>query len=603
MATIPDPNREARTIARGLGTIARASSNTYGAGEIALGASMRKFADDGFAIQAAEKQRIDNLKVDDAFNEYKKHLIDLQVGDNGYQKVKGKGVTENQFLDSYKSFSTSKIAELKSTLGNEDQKEKFNAMANNAALGFEMDVMSHAMREEETARAGVLAGVVEVGVLDSQHNFYDDAKVDANKLRIKEQADMYYDGRKSPEEKKAFIDEAISQIETIRAYQYIEKEEFDEVDKRMQGWETPNSGSAINPTEMLRIKAKLKEKESKNKGRVVAFKAIENNPDDNPAQVKELKDLVTKGEITTEVYDNAMIRVESEQQRKDKQRTRDMTQITDDVMNTVISSEVSLYDSLELIDEKAGEYGELKSSLRQAVIALKSGGPKHSEVGAREEARGRIDGQSFIDRETGETLGPITNMNQFLSEYAHRLTKTDRVAVAKYMEGGGIMATLSDSQVRSVFKTVTGKEGHEDPVKYAQAWDYISARVKPNQKFTDNDLLKMMRTITAEGQRQHNLPKFYEGFFGWGWKAKDMNYNEALSKGLIDEWFPRVHEDEEDIIDAKVSQMNYRIRAYNKKAPKDDQQNLIPDGLHGRAYYKKHFMIGLPLPPKETGAK
>jgi hypothetical protein len=588
MATIPNPELERRSIPTPGTRIASADVRGVGEGAIALGGGMSDLSDDLFQIQVAEKKRVDDLKIDDAFIQYKKHLIDLQVGENGYQKVKGKGVTENQFLDGYKGMATSKIDEIASTLGNEDQRESFKRQAKNASLGFELDLMNHAMREEEVAAAGVLAGTVDVAVTEAQHNWFDDAKIDAAKLKIIDQANKFYDGRgKSPEEKKAFIDEAISQIDSQIAYQLIEAEDFETVDKKMKGWE-----KTIDSNELLRIKAKLKERKNRTAARRKADE-IMGSADEYGEQIKlarkiEDTDLRAK---TTELLD-------SENIRKNNIRTTAIKETTDELTNQIIDSP-DLATALEIADEAEELSGVLRKELRAYATALKSGGPTHSEIGAREEARARIDGQSFKDPETGEIIEPITDMNRLLIEYAPRLKKSDLDAVVKYMEGGGVQGTLTDSEVRTMFKNVTGKDAKDEPHAYSRAWDYISSRAKPNQKFTDDELRKMMTRVTTAGLR---VPEFGERgypFFG-GAFTEGLTYSEAAARGVLEDWYPKVADEEEDIIDAGIERYNAAAQKYNETASVESQQYIIPAKTEtGRSFYKKHFMLMVPFPQGE----
>jgi len=205
---------------------------------------------------------------------------------------------------------------------------------------------------------------------------------------------------------------------------------------------------------------------------------------------------------------------------------------------------------------------------RQALADADRTAPKQEvDYNALLEARMRVDG-------THPTLGNITSEAEFFRTYLPKLGKEFEQTL-KYWKDGGARGSLTDSRVRGIYETLTGKRvvSDQDQENYNHAWNYILQNVPKDREPTDEEITRQLAVLlTTPGERVQ------QG--GWDW---DMSYQEALQGGVGDQWLPKVDKSEKAYIKSQIEIWNDAVTS--------DKDKIGTDEFSIRRY-KKYLLLG-----------
>lgn len=175
-----------------------------------------------------------------------------------------------------------------------------------------------------------------------------------------------------------------------------------------------------------------------------------------------------------------------------------------------------------------------------------------------------LEARILIDR------GEMPDIETLWRGYRPFASDSDWKQLENYFRSGGAAAGLKDSNVRGIYKSLTGKDATEKPELYNEIWNYVQDNLPEGRKPTDEEIRKLVGRSLTTGERKGG---------GWGY-GEDMPLTEAVRKGHMDTWLPDVTDDE----DRKIR----KILKDNGKLINDRTIRL----------YKKHILMGLPLPAR-----
>jgi hypothetical protein len=178
-----------------------------------------------------------------------------------------------------------------------------------------------------------------------------------------------------------------------------------------------------------------------------------------------------------------------------------------------------------------------------------------------------LEARILIDR------GKIADIESLWRGYKPYADDGDWKQLESYFRSGGAAAGLKDSNVRTIYKSITGKDAADKPEQYGRVWEYVRNNLPEGRKPTDEEVRKLVGQALTWGERKGG---------GWGY-GENMPLTEAILKGHLETWLPDVDDEEERAIK--------KILKENGKLVNDTTIRL----------YKKHIIMGLPLPvkPKE----
>ena len=259
-----------------------------------------------------------------------------------------------------------------------------------------------------------------------------------------------------------------------------------------------------------------------------------------------------------EVRDATVRRVKARHTEQQQAEQQARQQAYDNAINKIINAP-DLESAMEVADSLAN--GSDRMQARKAAEALK--GPQNIETDPEKyaEARQKID------------QGKIRSEQQLVGEYWPHLGQKARSEIADYYRQGGAVGDLSDSTVRTIYKSFTGEQAKANPKRYQQVWEFVTRNLDPNKKATDAELRNLVSLALMQGEAD-------TGGISWGYGA-DMTYEQAQRQGYADSWLPSVEKDEKR-----------RISSILKSAGKKVNDKNI-------RLYKKHVILGLPYNTRE----
>ncbi len=170
--------------------------------------------------------------------------------------------------------------------------------------------------------------------------------------------------------------------------------------------------------------------------------------------------------------------------------------------------------------------------------------------------------------------GEMPSIETLWMEYKPHAADADWKQLENYYRSGGAAAGLKDSNVRSIYKSLTGKDATDKPKKYNRVWDYVQRNMPEGRKPTDEEVRGLVGQALIEGY----IPVK-------NWWDTEMTYGEALETGQIEQWVPDIPEEDED---RAIQQLN-RVGI-----------PVTPERI--RKFYL-HEMKGVPRPAAQPIAK
>lgn len=122
--------------------------------------------------------------------------------------------------------------------------------------------------------------------------------------------------------------------------------------------------------------------------------------------------------------------------------------------------------------------------------------------------------------------GEIDDEDLLVSSYAGQISKSDMKTLQKRLMKGGNTGMLSDSNMRTLYSSFTGKKVPENTEEFNMVVEYIENNIPPGKDPNDKLIREMMATALTTGEK---IGKWFD---------PDMSYAEALAKGEGDQWLP-----------------------------------------------------------------
>ena len=142
------------------------------------------------------------LRVDDAYTQLQTSALELEMGQEGFIKLKGNDALsrpDGKPLDvEYGEKLDSNITKLRDGLGNDAQKAMFDRYANDTRLRFKQRVDAHTLNEFQVYNQGVQDGKIKTGVQTMSLNWNDPVAVSSSRQAVREAVAAKYKGQ-SPE--------------------------------------------------------------------------------------------------------------------------------------------------------------------------------------------------------------------------------------------------------------------------------------------------------------------------------------------------------------------------------------------------------------------
>lgn len=90
-----------------------------------VGGRIEQDADRLFNIMKVEQEKTDSIKVEDAWNQYKTHALDLTHGERGLLKTQGADAVNGNLLATSTASLTDRRRAIAESLGNDEQRARF----------------------------------------------------------------------------------------------------------------------------------------------------------------------------------------------------------------------------------------------------------------------------------------------------------------------------------------------------------------------------------------------------------------------------------------------------------------------------------------------
>lgn len=130
------------------------------------------------------QDRINGLRVEDAFTKFRNTQIDLTNGDKGFKKVQGGDAISQPLLTDYSKQLADNADAIQGTLSNDDQKQAFMARANLAGVQFKNDILEHVAQQSNVYAKDMYEGTVSTETRAAAASYTDPAAVGFSLARI-----------------------------------------------------------------------------------------------------------------------------------------------------------------------------------------------------------------------------------------------------------------------------------------------------------------------------------------------------------------------------------------------------------------------------------
>lgn len=173
MARLPSAADFQRTAPQAGRPIASYQTGQVESAELEQGRMMIGIGD----MMLKESDRLASVQAEEGLNKIKQARLDLQMGDNGFVKLRGADVTNRPILKEFPDQFQSQIDSIVNTLPNSLAKQKLTAAAKGEMLGFQSDLLRHSMVESDRHELAVSNATLTVAAQTAGMNWNDPAKV------------------------------------------------------------------------------------------------------------------------------------------------------------------------------------------------------------------------------------------------------------------------------------------------------------------------------------------------------------------------------------------------------------------------------------------
>ena len=152
----------------------------------AIEAGMNQF----LAAQKKQREELDNLRAEEAYNLLRQKQLDLAYGENGAFSVKGANVLNRasklSLDEEYLQQFDKQASELSSTLANDEQRKRFNDRLAGARLEFSGHLKRHVDQEVGQWRDAVMKNTVDTETRLALQNAYDPQSIGQSVDRVRQ---------------------------------------------------------------------------------------------------------------------------------------------------------------------------------------------------------------------------------------------------------------------------------------------------------------------------------------------------------------------------------------------------------------------------------
>lgn len=219
----------------------------------AEGVALGREADQLAAQFKAEQEKMDTLKVEDAFTKLRQRQLDLTIGEqDGYLRLKGSQATGRPLLQDYKKLYDDATTTIEAGLANDQQREKFRARAGVSGIQFQEGILQHVFKESAVYAKEVLSGVINTEVASATAQWQNPEAVGISIARIENQVKASAEALGWPKEyAQAERLEALSKVHSSVISQAIASGNY----VFAQKWYEANKDSIDKQTSVAVVKA------------------------------------------------------------------------------------------------------------------------------------------------------------------------------------------------------------------------------------------------------------------------------------------------------------------------------------------------------------
>lgn len=154
-------------------------------GELALGQGLNQAGQDIAVATLRERDRYEDTRVEDAFNQLRQKQLDLTLGkDDGFANLKGGDAVNKPILKDWTQKFDESSKQIEDSLGSEREKERFRMRSAVAKANYTGDIMQHVARESNTYAAGVYKGTVDLETRQAMANWSEPDSVSLSLQRV-----------------------------------------------------------------------------------------------------------------------------------------------------------------------------------------------------------------------------------------------------------------------------------------------------------------------------------------------------------------------------------------------------------------------------------
>lgn len=154
-------------------------------GILALGRSLGSVGQDIAVATLRERERYDDTRVEDAFNQLREKQLDLTLGEeNGFANLKGGDAVNRPLLKEWTGKFDEETKRIEEGLGDDRQKERFRMRAGVAKAAYTGDIMRHVEHQANAYAQNVYKGTVDLETRSAMANWNDSNAIGVSLARI-----------------------------------------------------------------------------------------------------------------------------------------------------------------------------------------------------------------------------------------------------------------------------------------------------------------------------------------------------------------------------------------------------------------------------------
>lgn len=149
-----------------------------------MGSKLNQTADELYVAAEREQLRIDNMRVEDAFNLLRQKQFELTYGEKGFTQRKGANAIDPKLYEEQGKVFDTEVKNITTGLANDRQKSAFATRARVSGLQFKEQLLRHQAHETDRYGKEVMAGTIKTETGFAEANWQDGTAVLLSKERI-----------------------------------------------------------------------------------------------------------------------------------------------------------------------------------------------------------------------------------------------------------------------------------------------------------------------------------------------------------------------------------------------------------------------------------